>query len=188
MGISPAPPWETIFFALHKRTIIPQWENNLLFYRRFIDDIFGIWIMEDCPIRNKELWTTFQTQMQQWHGLSWEFSSLSRSCNFMDLTISIDNKKISTTFYKKPQNLYLYIPPSSTHPKGLLCGLITGSILQFYRLCTNPAETHLKTQQLYSHLIQRDYTPGHFLQLFSKAHNHAMAYISCSPNDIKQQH
>jgi hypothetical protein len=42
MGISPAPPWATIFFALHQRTIIPQWENNLLYYHRFFDDIFGI--------------------------------------------------------------------------------------------------------------------------------------------------
>ena len=32
MGISPAPPWATIFFALHERTIIPQWENNLIYY------------------------------------------------------------------------------------------------------------------------------------------------------------
>ncbi len=144
MGISPAPSWATIFFALHKRTLLPHWKNNLLFYRRFIDDIFGIWLMDDCPTHNDELWASFKTQMQQWHGLSWDFSPLSQSYTFMDLTISIAANKITTTIYKKPQNLYLYIPPSSAHPKGILRGLVTGSVLRFYRLCTNPADSTQK--------------------------------------------
>ncbi|KAL7475238.1 hypothetical protein ACHAW6_001161 [Cyclotella cf. meneghiniana] len=119
--------------------------------------------------------------MQQWHGLSWDFSPLSQSCTFMDLTISIVANKITTTIYKKPQNLYLYIPPSSAHPKGMLHGLITGSILRFYRLCT--ADATQKTQQLYTHVIQRGYTREHLLPLFHKAHAHAKTYISCTRVD-----
>jgi hypothetical protein len=154
MGISPAPPWATIFFALHERTLLSQWKTNLLFYHRFIDDIFGIWLMDACPTHKDELWDFFKTHMQQWLGLSWEFSPLSHSCTFMDLTISITTNKISTSIYKKTQNLYLYIPPSSAHPKGILHGLITGSILRYYRLCTNLADANQKMQQLYSSLIR----------------------------------
>eukprot|EP00804_Cyclotella_cryptica_P015732 CCRYP_013371-RA/>CCRYP_013371-RA protein AED:0.39 eAED:0.39 QI:0/-1/0/1/-1/0/1/0/79 len=44
MGISPVPPWATIFFALHERIILPKWSCHLIFYKRFIDDIFGIWL------------------------------------------------------------------------------------------------------------------------------------------------
>jgi len=58
MGISPAPPWATILFALHERTIIPQQGSKVLYYHQFIDDIFGIWKIEDCPVQNKELWIT----------------------------------------------------------------------------------------------------------------------------------
>jgi hypothetical protein len=190
MGISPAPPWATIFFALHERTILRQWKSNLLFYRRFIDDIFGIWILDDNPIYNEELWTSFKTHMQQWHGLSWEFSSLSRSCTFMDVTISINDNKLSTTIYEKPQNLYLYIPPSSAHPKGILRGLITGSILRYYRLCTHSADAIQQSQRLYHRLIKRGYTPEKLIPLFHLAHAHAQAYISRNhpnPNPIDQQ-
>ena len=68
--------------------------------------------------------------MQQWHGLQWEFTPLSTTCNFMDLTVTITpSGHLSTTLSEKPQNLYLYIPPSSAHPKG---GLITGSVLRYY--------------------------------------------------------
>ncbi len=178
MGMSSAPPWATIFFALHKCTVLPHWKTNLLFYHRFIEDIFGIWLMDDCPTHNDELWASFKTQMQQWHGLLWDFSPLSRSCTFMDLTISIAANKITTTIYKKSQNLYLYIPPSSAHPKGILHGLITDSTLCFYCLCTNLADAIQKTQQLYFHLIQRGYTPEHLLPLFHNAHTHAKTYIS----------
>jgi hypothetical protein len=178
MGISPAPPWATIFFALHERSVLSQWNANLLFYRRFIDDIFGIWLLDECPSHNEELWTAFKLHMQQWHGLSWEFSPLSRSCTFMDLTITIESNRLTTTVYEKPQNLYLYIPPTSAHPKSILRGLITGSILRYYRLCTNPSDANQQTQRLYSRLIHRGYTPERLLPLFQHAHRHATEYIS----------
>jgi hypothetical protein len=144
--------------------------------------------MDGCTTHNDELWASFKTHMQQWHGLSWEFSPLSRSCTFMDLTISITTNKISTSIYEKPQNLYLYIPPSSAHPKGILRGLITGSILRFYRLCTNLTEATMKTQQLYSRLIRWGYTPEHLLPLFHNAHTHAKNYISRSWMDSELIH
>jgi len=55
--------------------------------------------------------------MQGWHGLRWEFTNLSSTCTFMDLTLSIANNRIESSLHEKPQNLYLYIPPHSCHPK-----------------------------------------------------------------------
>eukprot|EP00804_Cyclotella_cryptica_P017997 CCRYP_008283-RA/>CCRYP_008283-RA protein AED:0.20 eAED:0.09 QI:0/0/0/1/0/0/2/0/126 len=43
MGIAPAPPWATIF-ALHEQHFVPKWSNHLIFYKRFIGDIIGIWL------------------------------------------------------------------------------------------------------------------------------------------------
>ena len=186
MGVSPAPIWATIFFALHERSLLSQWNANLFFYRCFIDDIFSIWLLDESPSHNEELWTAFKSHMQQWHGLSWEFSTLSRSCTFMDLTITVESNKLTMTVYEKPQNLYLYIPPTSAHPKGILRGLVTGSILQYHRLCTNPSDTNQQTQRLYSRLIQRGYTPERLLPLFHHAHHHATDYISQTHSDSEQ--
>ena len=48
MGISPAPPWATIFYALHGNTLLPQHSQHLIFYKLFTDDVFGIWLPHPC--------------------------------------------------------------------------------------------------------------------------------------------
>jgi hypothetical protein len=85
---------------------------------------------------------------------------------------------------QKPQKQYLYIPPSSTHTKDLLHGVISGSILRFNR-CTNPTDSQHNTQQLYSGLVQCSYTSGHLLPFFFHAHSHAMMYLSHSPDELE---
>mgnify|MGYP006198016031 CR=1 FL=1 len=135
MGISPAPPWATIFYALHEQQFLPDLSEHIFYYKRFIDNVFGIWLPHYCPIHNKKIWDSFKLRMQDWHGLNWVFTQPSTTCNFMDLIISIINKKITTTIYKKEQNLYLYIPPHSAHPPGIINSLIFGHILRLHRLC-----------------------------------------------------
>ena len=112
MGIAPAPPWATIFYSLHEQTFVPQWEKHLIFYKRFIDDILGIWLPHPHPKTDALLWSQFMHSLQLWHDLEWTLSSQSQTCNFMDLHLtSSPTGKIETNLFEKSQNLYLYIPP-----------------------------------------------------------------------------
>ena len=50
--------------------------------------------------------------MNKFPGLTWEFSELSTSIDFMDMTITINkSNKIETTLFEKKLNLHLYVPP-----------------------------------------------------------------------------
>lgn len=91
MGISPAPPWVTIFYALHEQQFLPLWSQHVIYYKLFIDDVLGIWSPHCCPTHNAELWNNFKSCMQNWHSLEWVFTSPSLTCNFMDLTLSLTN-------------------------------------------------------------------------------------------------
>ena len=62
--------------------------------------------------------------IQDHYGLEWIFEEISKKVNYMYMTISIREDRIVTSLYEKSMNLYLYIPPHSAHPPGVLTGLV----------------------------------------------------------------
>eukprot|EP00985_Skeletonema_marinoi_P006616 scaffold2866_cov256-Skeletonema_marinoi.AAC.1 len=46
----------------------------------------------------------------------------------MDMTVSIEGNKITTTLFEKELALYQYLPPNSSHPPGVLTGLVMGGV------------------------------------------------------------
>ena len=73
MGTPPAPPWATIFYSLHEDTLLDRFGDHLLLYRRFIDDVLGIWLCHPDPATDEQLWNEFQRLVDDFHGLTWEF-------------------------------------------------------------------------------------------------------------------
>jgi len=130
MGVCPAPPWATIFFAILENKELPRWTQFIFLYKRFIDDIIGVWLHDPDPSADAQNWNHFKATWQTHHGLEWIFSERTQEVNFMDLTISISNNRFHTTIYEKDLNLYLYLPPHSSHPKGVFTGLVLGKVLR----------------------------------------------------------
>ena len=119
----------------------------MIFYRRFIDDVISI----RCPKKNSERdaleWKEFRDKINAFLGLTWEFSERSKSIDFMDMTISINNSnKIETTLFKKRLNLHLYIPPHYAHPPGLLPGIVYGTLFRIFTLCLTEEDKLQRTK------------------------------------------
>jgi hypothetical protein len=177
MGISPAPPWATIYFGLFETELLKRWTTNVMFYCRFIDNVIGIWIPHPCPFTNATLWHDFTTDTQQWHGLQWTCEPPSSSINFMDLTISIIRERLETTLYEKPQNLYLYLPPHSSHPHGIVNGLIFGQVLRIRRLCLNKTSADSCIQIFFKRLTERGHAPETLIPVFARAEKNATRFL-----------
>jgi hypothetical protein len=112
-----------MYYALHERqSILRCHGERLLYFKRFIDDIIGIWIGGDSPA-----WTQFQSDLS-FGSLRWETSKLSSSAVFLDLEISLDpdSRRLTTRtyWYQKSMNLFLYIPHTSAHPPGVLKSIV----------------------------------------------------------------
>ena len=74
--------------------------------------------------------------MNAFPGLTWEYSEQSKSIDFMDMTISINNSnKIETILFEKRLNLHLYIPPHSTLPPCLLPDIVYGTLFRIFTFC-----------------------------------------------------
>ena len=168
MGTPPAPPYATIYYGLHESKFLANYRQNVIFYKRFIDNVFGIWIPHPNAQINKRLWDAFTQSMNKYTGLTWEFNPPSDKVDFMDLTISIHQGKITTSLFEKPLNLHLYIPPHSAHPPGHLPGIVHSTIFRIFTLCSDSNDQSYE-QKLFKRLQARGYKSNQIKPLFLKA-------------------
>ena len=76
----------------------------------------------------------------------------------MDLTLKIEKGVISTKLFEKALNLYLYIPPSSSHPPGCIKGIIFGMVYRIYSLTDNKDNIKYILNAFLQRLLRRGYS------------------------------
>jgi len=131
MGTPVACSYATVSFGHYENnTVLPQFSTNLIYYKRYIDDVIGIWMPSER--NNSETWTKFKDTLCNWGQLKWTVEEPTSSINFLDLNISIIGSSIHTSTFQKPLNLYLYIPPLSAHPPSCFKGLIFGELKRYW--------------------------------------------------------
>ena len=130
MGTSAAVMWATLYYGYHEvHTLIPRHGNKMLYFRRFIDDIFAIWIGNLTTD-----WESFCADVNDFGILKWDVTENPprKSVDFLDLTLTIDGNRIVSKTFQKKMNLYLYIPAASAHPEGCIKGTIFGLIRRYH--------------------------------------------------------
>ncbi|MCP4745959.1 MAG: hypothetical protein GY874_07435 [Desulfobacteraceae bacterium] len=191
MGTPPAPPYATLYYCIHEMAIIHQFEE-ISYHKRYIDDGGSLWTsMSENREDDDRRWSEFKalandfgTDHEFFQGnekqrpLVWEFSERENSAIFLDLNLRIANGIISSTIYEKKLNLYLYIPPHSCHPPGVLKGLIYGAILRVKSLCTSENDYIPAIQRTFDRLLVRGYEREAILPIFLQAIKSIMSNTS----------
>ena len=83
------------------------------------------------------MWKQFHKEMNNFHGLTWEFSEQQTTADYLDVTILIHKGNIKFNLFQKQLNLYLYIPPLSAHPPGVLTSMLMGNCHRIYTLVSD---------------------------------------------------
>jgi hypothetical protein len=106
-----AQPWAyaTISYGHHECSkILPTHKSQLLYYKRYIDNIFGIWLP---PVRDPyDTWNRFKSELNNWGSLEWLFEEPSKKTTFLNLNITIEGSSTAFSTFQKSMNLPLYIP------------------------------------------------------------------------------
>jgi hypothetical protein len=165
MGTSCACMFATLYYALHERlSLLPHYHTQLLYFKRFIDDIFGIWI------GNNEQWSSFKSDLNTFGSLRWEASPLANTAIFLDLEIKLTaDQRIETKTYQKPQNLFLYIPPASAHAPGVIKSTVFGNLQRFWNQNSNISDYQTVTKEFAKHLELRGHDREQIRKLFAEA-------------------
>ena len=184
MGTPCACMVASIYFAYHERTIIlNKYKDNLIFYKRFIDNVFCLWHENDEQLNTTE--TTrlknFKRDMNNFGKLKWEFEKLTLTTTFLDLNVTLVEKPYTTpsnhydikfSTYQKPMNLYLYIPPHSAHPPGVIRSLIFSQIKKYWQQNTTTDDFVNITKAFFDRLINRGHNPTKLRHIFHQTAQH----------------
>ena len=171
MGTPPAPSYANLTFAIHENPIIKKYATNLLCYKRYIDDIFGIWCHDNDEAHDRKEWLGFKTAIGSYEGLEWLFEDHLPSLDYLDIVITIKGSSIHTTLFEKELNLHLFIPPHSCHPPGFLTGLVLGMCHRIYTLCSDDEDILRLLRVFLFRLRARGYPDSITLPLFQRAHD-----------------
>ena len=164
MGTSSAVMWATLYFAYHEvHCLIPNHGDRLFYFKRFINDIFGVWTGTTTQ------WKTFCTDVNNFGILRWEIETPTTAVTFLDLSLSITGNKIVSKTFQKPENLFLYLPASSAHPQGCIKGTVYSLINRYYRHNTNRKDYIFYVAELYRHLLNRGWEIIYIRQLIMDA-------------------
>jgi uncharacterized protein YjiS (DUF1127 family) len=101
------------------------------------------------------------------------------------MTLSITNNKFDITLFKKPLNLYLYIPPSSAHLPGMATGLVFGMVLRIMKLCSRVSDAQRQICVFYRQLLRRGYSKDHLTMLFTNAFENAYQHYRRTRAELK---
>ena len=190
MGTPCACMIATLYFGFHERELIlSKYKQNIIFYKRYIDDVICLWLPSTTqPSTPDTKYLQLQKDMNSFGQLRWEFEPLCTSTIFLDLHISLIPRVSANTLqtftspsilhsplslkfktHQKPLNLYLYIPPHSAHPPGVLRSLIHGLIRKYWIQNSDTADFHHITKLLFRRLCNRGHNPHHLYPLFIQA-------------------
>ena len=166
MGTPTACMLATIYYGIHENNhLIPTYKKNIPFLKRFIDDMIGIFIINDEA--DLLVWEEFKADLS-FGKLTWETDNLTKNIDFLDLSFYISRKgTLTTKTYQKPLNLYLYLPPHSAHSEKLFKSIIYSTIRRYWFQNSLWEDFHNIIELYYQRLLDRGYKP-HTLQTYFK--------------------
>ena len=132
---------------------LSEFSKTPLFYKRFIDDGFGVWTE---GVEDLHKFTAFANSIHKNIKITTKWSK--EKIEFLDTFVKIENGIIYTDLYQKPTDKQLYIRHDSCHPNHTKKNLPYGLGLRLKRICSKEEDYVKHRMELKSHLRKRGYS------------------------------
>ena len=141
---------------LETTRLLKNWKGTKpLLWRRFIDDIFFVWVGREDELKD------FINHLNSQHRLikftaNYDFET--RSTPFLDMEVYIDSQGfIQTDLYRKECARVQYLLPESCHPGHITKNIPYSLAYRLLRICSKQESFMRRLQELKQDLISRGY-------------------------------
>lgn len=166
MGTNCAPNYANLYLVNYELPLINKFKENIIFYGRFIDDIFII-LDSKCDIN------IFRKEFINMNPkLEFSFNPSKEKAEFLDIIFSkgpnfqIDGL-LDTHVHQKNCNKYLYLPFKSQHPSHIKKSMITTELKRYIRISSNIKYYFEIRELFYLRLRSRGYKINFLLPIFN---------------------
>lgn len=165
MGTNAAPELANIYlFYLVDKYIINTWNPNIVFTKRYLDDIF---IIYRGTLTEAEYFVSCLQSIKETTNM--EFTHrIGKQIEFLDLNIMLTKEGIEFYTHQKKLNKYGYITPSSCHPKHTLSGFINGELTRYAINSSKSIYYKITKNLFYQRLLVRGYQRNYLNDIFQK--------------------
>ena len=143
-------------------TYLGQWEGDLfalseqkpLVYFRYIDDIFGVWAH---GLEALKIFSDTANSIHPKIKLDLRFSNT--SVDFLDVTVHLEDSKLTTDVFTKPSDTKAYLHYDSDHTRHTKQAVPSGLATRAKRICSDQVGYKRQEKAIRDRLKQRGY-PG----------------------------
>ena len=169
MGTKAAPPYANLFMGHHEETIQEAFIWEILFWKRFIDDIFLIFIGTTKQLQSMKDYMNNLRLM-----IKFTFEHSTQEISFLDMKIHIvADCKLSTTLYRKPTDSATLLHFHSNHSLKCKESIVFSQALRYNLLIADDNVLQKKLDSLTIFLLARKYPLEVITRNISKALLHS---------------
>lgn len=153
MGAKFAPSLANLFMAeWEDKFVFSQGRDSLLFYKRFIDDLFFVWEGTESSLH------AFMCELNSnKNNIKLDYTYSKERIHFLDVNVRRTGNSLSTTVYFKPTDRNSYLPINSGHHPLWLMNIPKGQIMRIRRNCTLDSDFRAQATVIKENFVQKGY-------------------------------
>ena len=155
-----------LMFDKIKPNIENLWDL-ILFWKRFIDDVFGVW---RGTLRQFNLFVQKLNMLAKPFGIQFGDQQVDRSVNYLDVTLYLDDQnQIQYKLFTKETDARLYLQTNSFHPPHVFKSVVYSQMIRVIRRNSKDATCVQDLEKLKSDLARSGHSMGMMEELEPKA-------------------
>ena len=163
MGTKSAPTFANLFMGALEYVILKNGTTKLTsliyenFWKRFIDDIFLLWIGTESEFED------FMKYINSVHPhikFTATYNFATKTVPFLDVLVTVRDGKIITDLYRKPSATVQYLLPTSCHPGHVTRNIPFSLGYRILRIVSDHGTMLKRLDELREMLISRHYSPN----------------------------